>query len=109
MLSSAHEQLNKLPRLLSCKAIAIACKAIATCSHEPLSAVANVARELVLSRRGFLGLSPHSIAFVPERGRNSERIDFAGLPPPPLIPRRVILTVVDGAQSYGEFIAHFKR
>jgi hypothetical protein len=67
-----------------------------------------VARELVLGRRGFLGLSPHSIAFVPERGRNSERIDFSAMPPPPLISRGVILTVVDGAQRYGEFITHFK-
>jgi hypothetical protein len=48
------------------------------------------------------------MAFVPERGRNSDRIDFAALPPPPLIACGMIFTVVDGAQRYGEFIAHFR-
>jgi hypothetical protein len=61
-----------------------------------------------LTCRGFLRLSRRSIVFAPERGRNSEGIDFAAMPPPPLISGGVILTVVDSTQRYGEFIAHLE-
>ena len=46
---------------------------------------------------------------APQLGSNSERIDFAFLPPPPFIACRVIFAVVDGAQRHGEFVAHFER
>jgi hypothetical protein len=60
------------------------------------------------SRAERLRLSPHLLAFAPERGRNGKRIDFAGMPPPPFVTGGVILTMVDGAERYGEFIAHLE-
>ena len=46
---------------------------------------------------------------LPQFLRHHERIDFALLPPSPLITGRVIFAVVDGAERHGEFIAHFER
>ena len=39
---------------------------------------------------------------------NSQRIDFALVPPPPLIAGRMIFAVVNGTERHGELIAHFE-
>ena len=48
-------------------------------------------------------------ALSPKLVGNSQRIDFALLPPPPLITHGMIFAVVDGAQRHREFIADFER
>ena len=48
-------------------------------------------------------------ALPPQFGSDSQRINLAFLPPPPLVSGGVIFTVVDGAEGHSEFIAHFER